>query len=343
MLQNKSNEGHRKCNNWKYSSGNEEDTKKHFITSSLKTSTTNLSRPNIKPSKDEEDILKLRVARFRRKDLWKESLDTYGFVSRGGGSKLQESAEDRQEYFKHILALFLRYTSKNKTSKLRDDFMKIAEQNDFSVTNGSLPLETPSLDSILTALRKLREAMICYEMDDFSKKVFLFSVRFSACIGHYQTYIPSINFLLKPGNISSLSDLELKDISILLVLHTAHFNKANAISFRLYFKHHLDDDKIFHILRSWATNDYFSWIKLYNNEIDHAVSAVMKFGLFHIMNVMIKSFTKSYFNFSLKDFEENYLPKGYTYQEFILEFNTNWKVNGSNIVVRERLTLSRFC
>ena len=336
MLQNRSKQG-RKYNNWKRSSGNEEDTNKHFIDGSLKTSATNWSRIHTKQGKSEEEILKLRMSRFKRRDLSKEGLAMNGFVSRGGGSKLQESAEVRQEYFKHILALFLRYTSKNKTSKLRDDFMKLSEQSEFPVTNGNLSLETPSLDSILIALRKLREAMICYRMDDFSKKVFLFSVRFAACIGHYQTYIPSINFLLKPGNISSLSGSEAKDISILLVLHTAHFNKSTAMSFRLYFKYHLDDDKIFHILRSWATNDYFNWIRLYNSEIDHAVSVVMKFGLPHIMNVMLKSFTRSYFNFSLKDFQENYLPKGYTYEEFNQEFNTNWKVNGSNIVVRERL------
>lgn len=194
---------------------------------------------------------------------------------------------------------------------------------------------SPTIDSILVSLRKLREALLHTRPDDFSRRVFLFSVRVSAPVGHYQTYVPSIHYLLRNG--SCISDAERREMALLLVLHISHVNGDNAHAFRV-FHTHLDPDadmKTLIVLESWVLGDYGVWVRMYNLEADTATAAVMAVGVRKVVTHMVACISRAYFNLLTFALEE-WLPRGVTIATLQEEYGLKWRVEGDNVVVRER-------
>ena len=65
----------------------------------------------------------------------------------------------------------------------------------------------------------------------------MFSVRISSVLGHYQTYIPSINYLILHRAELDLSDLEFEEIATILILHLVHLNENIPRAIQLYFRY----------------------------------------------------------------------------------------------------------
>lgn len=292
-------------------------------------------------TEEEQEKMKQRSMRFDKKD--EPVRQQYGFVSRGEDDRLQKSDKHRRTFFSQILASFAAYCSQTNMS---DDLSKrlakltINESElagiDRAVTDDKTKTLAVTIDSILTSLRKLREALIHTKVDDFSKEVFLFSIRISANIGHYQTYIPSINFLLDQ-NIDKLTKEETREIATLLILHVLHFNRDFNLSIRLFYKY-LDaekDQKILSVITSYMVDDYYTWTKLYNAEVDSSVLAMMRYGVKHMVQLIIDCFTSSYFNMDVHELER-FLPNGVVYETLAKEYKAPWVQNGDNIVIRQR-------
>lgn len=260
-----------------------------------------------------------RTTRFKRPP------PSIGFVSRGDTQLL--SVDVRHRFFNDILHQFVVYCSKNTKAALTDDLRTTI------ASVGPLPPATPSvsIESILTSLRKLREALISRPVDDFCKKVFLFSIRISATIGHYHTYIPSINFLLR----ADISADELREIASLLVLHIAHFNKHYNHALRLFFNH-LDrtkDRRILRIITSFIHRDYHTWVLLYNAERNPAFFAAMTFGRSDISSHMGNAITNAYFNMGRSALEAK-LPSKVSLDDMLKTHS--WTVDNDNVVIRQR-------
>lgn len=288
---------------------------------------------------EDEEKMRRRANRFNNdNEKYNSTKNQYGYISRGEDNRLQRSNKDRVEFFNSIVSSFIRYANKQTSSSLSKDFDKLINKSGIlPLSLNTSDLEPSTIDSTLTNLRKLREALLHEKTDQFSKKVFLFSIRVAVNIGHYQTYVPSIMHLLHPNNSLLLSDLEKQEISTLLVLHIAHFNHENSKALHLYFKYiNKAEIKTLQILKSWINGDYYDWILFYNSETDNGKASIMKFGLDHMVSHMVKSITKSYFTFNLQDFEAHYLPNGSSYTELCEKYKTNWKLDHSSIVVRER-------
>lgn len=193
-----------------------------------------------------------------------------------------------------------------------------------------------SVDSTLNALRKLREALLHQKPTQFSIKVHLFSVRASGPVCHYQTYVPSINYLLSSAHM--LSESELKEMASILVLHVSHINRANESAFRL-FHQYLDassDKKVFSILHAWVSGNYAAWLRMYNLETDHTVHAIMKGGLVKVMAHMVSCMTKSYFTMDASDFDQKCLPGGVSRAEFLSVYAPSWREEDGTVVIRQR-------
>lgn len=294
------------------------------------------------------------------------SVPQYGFVSRGEDSRLQNSEQAQQEYFEWILQTFegsRRLCGDNiedNGGKARDAVggdgkgtvqvreteqkgsEKVHQKKEKNATNGKnskgsvySKANDGSLDSTLASLRKLREAMLHQKPTTFSVKVHLFSVRISAPIDHYQTYIPSINYLLASG---LLTDDEMEEIATLLVLHVSHCNHQDAQAFRIFDQHLLRDKNshLYSVLVAWTTGDYHNWVAKFNGECDHCVHAIMARGLPKMMAHMVMCMTKSYFTLSVQDFKEEFLPKGMGVGEFIEKYALQWKEEEGKVVIRQR-------
>ncbi|CUM47386.1 uncharacterized protein AC631_01259 [Debaryomyces fabryi] len=286
----------------------------------------------------DEEKLKLRKSRFSNDNKnYKSTKVQYGYVSRGEDNRLQKSHSERLHFFNHIVNSFIRYSNANTASDLSRDFDRFISKSDIPPDDSAGILEEPTIDSILNNLRKLREALLHERANAFTKKVFLFSIRVSVNMGHYQTYIPSITYLLHSNNSLLLEDVEKQEIATILVLHTAHFNEENSKALQLYFKYiNPSEIKTMKILKSWINSDYYNWIQYYNSETDNGKAFVMKFGLPRMAHHMINAINKSYFSFKLKDFQDIYLPNGLSYAQLSDKYKTNWKLDNDTIIVRER-------
>lgn len=277
----------------------------------------------------------------------------YGFVSRGEDSRLQNSEKAQREYFEWVLQTFEGYRgqpegdAEGKTGKGgnaggadKKDSKKV-HQMEKNASNGEIKgsinkrRSSGSIDSTLAALRKLREAMLHQKPTQFSVKVHLFSVRVSAPVSHYQTYIPSINYLLASGLLTAD---ELEEVATLLVLHVSHHNYQNEKAFRI-FNQHLLRDKNSHlhsVLVAWTTGDYHTWLAKFDGECDHCIHAIMAGGLAKMMGHMVTCMTKSYFTLATREFEEKFLPKGMSQSDFMDKYAQQWKEEEGRVVMRQR-------
>lgn len=182
-----------------------------------------------------------------------------------------------------------------------------------------------------TSKGKLREALLKFAPDEFAKSVFLYSVRIATRVGHYQTYVPSINYLLKHSSI--LSSTELTEVASIFALHLAHFSNDNETALSIQFKYAKNDIKLQRILRAWRITDYFTWIELYEAERDVLYHRMMEYGADKMIKHSIKCIQKSYFQ----------LPDSYVNQLFHMDLQTlntryscGWELKDKTVVIRTR-------
>ncbi|EGW35584.1 uncharacterized protein SPAPADRAFT_58806, partial [Spathaspora passalidarum NRRL Y-27907] len=147
-------------------------------------------RNNKKPQQDNKDNKReQRKARFANNSSSSSSQSSYGFVSRGEDNRLQQSAYDRERFFISIIGQFIQFNSQTQIGDIRS----LINEGDLQTANAEVmtpPADKITMDSILLSIRKLREALLYTKPTPFHKKVFLFSLRLAAIVGHYQTYIP---------------------------------------------------------------------------------------------------------------------------------------------------------
>lgn len=167
--------------------------------------------------------------------------------------------------------------------------------------------------------------------DDFAKSVFLYSVRIATRVGHYQTYVPSVNYLFKHSSI--LSKTELNEIATIFSLHLAHFSNDNETALTIQFKYAKDDIKLQRILKAWRTTDYITWLDLYDTEKDVLYHRMMEFGVDKMIKHSIKCIQKSYFQ----------LPNSYINQLFHMDiealqkgYTCGWELKDNTVVIRSR-------
>lgn len=252
----------------------------------------------------------------------------YGFVSRGEESRLQKSVQAQREYFDWILETF---------RQVEKAGLALSPSSTEAFRGGAWSQQSSAnSEQVLTSLRKLREALLHQKPCEFSKKVYLFSVRVSSAVGHYQTYVPSIQYLLGDARML-LSATERSEVASILVLHVSHRNERNSEALGLFFTH-LDAEKDARTLATvlaWAQGDYHAWMSLYNSESDHLVFAVMSMGLPRMMQHMVACFGDSFFTYKMTDFKEC-LPKGVTWEAFKEKYGVTWELEDDTVHIRRR-------
>lgn len=256
---------------------------------------------------------------------------SYGFISRGEDSRLSKSESARKRFFQEILASFLQYCDQNSAIELNKYFASLISSQKLEPSANTDSSKSPSIESILASLRKLREALLHLPCDEFTVKVYLFSIRIAANFGHYQTYIPSIIYLLR----QKIAVQDIQEIATLLVLHTSHFSNNNAHALQYLYQYAPHDMKLRQIVSSWISKDYYNWVRLYNLENDNSRSSIMKFGLRTIMVQLIQCVSVSYFNLKLSDLTQ-LLPKGVSFKVLQEDYSVDWVLEVDNIIIRKR-------
>lgn len=305
-----------------------------------------------------DDKLQRRAERFAKKPT-----TTYGFISRGEDARLQTSEQARYDFFNEIVGTFVEYCQDHTSLKFsgqvealigdHGDKKQTADRQtatidrqtatttidrqtttiDKQTATTTIDRQATTIDTILANLRKLREALLSVPCTDFTVKVYLFSIRIGANIGHYQTYIPSITYLIR----QEISNDDRNEIAALLILHTSHFNNDNSLALGQWHRYLAHDTQMKRLVSAWIAKDYYTWVKMYNHETDNGRSTIMKFGLRTMVGHMVVCITKSYFNLSYRDLEAM-LPKGISFQSLLEDFGARWQrqPESDNVVIKSR-------
>ncbi|CCG21879.1 hypothetical protein CORT_0B01600 [Candida orthopsilosis Co 90-125] len=291
----------------------------------------------------EEEKLVKRRERFSTKNDKRKQPHNYGLISRGEDTRLKDSEALREEYFLVILHQFIKYTSTNTSKSLSEAFKRVRDSNPKDFENAQAlksnienNKQTITMESLTMSLRKLRESLLHLKPSPFHKKVFLFSTRISYCCGQYQTYIPSINYLLLYKNDLKLSNLETEEVAVILTLHLTHFNNNTPKAVQVYFRYIPNRKDVLQIIRCWIQKDYYNWNKIYNSMESFAVKAMMRLGLPKMLNHMTKSLSSSYFTMKKSVIESELLPDDVEYEELINNYKVNWTVDDGGVVTLRR-------
>lgn len=280
--------------------------------------------PETSKSSKENAKLRLRWARFNTNP---ENQKSFGLVSRGDSS-LQSSSRKRIQFFDEILKSFKAFEANQPDS---NDSNKLSSLESLKKTEPE-----PEISSTLRNLRTLREALLAHKPDDFTKRVFLFSIRIAATVRHYETYVASILFLLNNAR-HLLTPSEEQEIAWILIVHTSHFNGDNYRSLLLFFKYLSEQTNVYlyNLLQAWINDDYYTWLQHFNTESNLGIHAIMTFGVDRMMKCMINSVSNSYFTFPKKNVK-HLLPRGENWLEFKKTYDIKWEEDEVNILVRPR-------
>lgn len=289
---------------------------------------------------EEQEKNKQRLARFAKSKSAPK--DEFGLVSRGNDTRLRNNEHDRVEFYRQILFQFVRFCSCSTPNSLHLGLSKLINEEDYqSIDNTDSDFPKPenvTMDSILLSTRKLREALLCDPPSAFHKKVFMFSVRISSVLGHYQTYIPSINYLILHRAELDLSDLEFEEIATILILHLVHLNENIPRAIQLYFRYIPHKKEILTVIQSWINGNYYHWVRIYNEERNEAIVSLMKLGHDKMVRRLIKTISCCYYTLQKSDLEQNYLPHDLNFDELVSKHKINWKLSddGKTVIIRER-------
>lgn len=287
----------------------------------------------------EANRMELRRARFNKMPP-KTSKD-YGLASKGDKTLLN-SEKKRIEYFDEIVAAYTAFQNDKKKERVKNLNIhgKDTQIEQLGPFGGRFLADRqdppPEVAATLRRLRILREALMAHAPDDFCKNVFLFSIRVSAKCCQFETYVASILYLVNEAS-ELLTAAEKTEIVSLLILHVSHCNRDTHQAMSLFFQH-LDVQRnhdLYRLLQAWIAEDYYYWMKAFNEETDESISAIMSFGLARIGRVMVECFGAAFFTYPLKDME-GLLPKGIDWNVFKRCFDINWTEADGSVTIRTR-------
>ncbi|ODV60583.1 uncharacterized protein ASCRUDRAFT_71061 [Ascoidea rubescens DSM 1968] len=290
--------------------------------------------------------------------------EEYGLISRNNdNNKLQKSYELRIKYFEKIQRDFLKSITENKNKELnrlfedseteRDTEKDQATEKEMQIQNSgskhknqikstnNVEVKTEkenAVEKTLFELRILRESLLNNEIDEFTIKVYLYSIKIAVSLGYYETYLPSILFLI--SNVINnddkqmlLMEYEIKEIISIYILHLLHFNNrinktdeihniqelneifSNDLNinlcYKLYYRYEINDNVILSFINSISARSFYKWFETYkiletNLNLSY-LNLLRKFGINMNIIYLIFHINSCYPRIKISDFEKDFL------------------------------------
>lgn len=206
---------------------------------------------------------------------------------------------------------------------------------DVRLDKGSNGGENWSLGRILSSLRKLREALLPIEPDEFGKRVFIFNVKMSILAKSYQSYYPALVHLCERfGDL--LDKDEKRELGLFRVLHLAHFNRDLNEAYDVLLAHVPDDRHVAYILHALASDDATAWLKLYQQEKSVYFRTLMSCSIDEMVESMLRQIGKSYMQLSKPALES---MTGLSWDELHKKYSCNWILDNQKVIIRQRKTV----
>ncbi|KAK3487432.1 uncharacterized protein B0T23DRAFT_385893 [Neurospora hispaniola] len=288
-----------------------------------------------------------------------DPLAEYGLPSKGEKRLLNHKTQEA--YYSKIAERYLAFcTDAGDRDSLQKQFSRLAIGETTS-TNTSTPLlpagststppssssshsheaSTPQLpppsdlSQILSALRKLREALVASSrLDDFTTQVYLFAVRLGILSSSFETYLPSLLYLLRVIHRSPthpLTSVEYHEVVSYLVLDTACRRGDLAEAYALRNRYKLREPKVDATLKALVTDDWVSWRRT-KRAVDGYRVKLMEFAEPGMRGHVLKAFGRAYLSVGVEYLEET---MGMKWEDMVERFGVGWELNNGRVVIRK--------
>lgn len=211
----------------------------------------------------------------------------------------------------------------------RDPAQVVPKPADFS--NGTN--DTNELDAITMGMRKLREGIAASKrVDDFTIQAYIFCIRLSILLKHWESYHPSMRHLLQVMHPKHpLSSTELQEFAGYQVLDLACRQRDLAKAFAIKLTLGLQDPKIDELLKALAHDNYFIFWKV-KNGVDGYRAKIMEFAEDEMKLHALKSIGKTYLNIDLASLE---LLTNTNWAALTKNYNVGWSLEGTKVIIRK--------
>ncbi|AEO55518.1 hypothetical protein MYCTH_2051392 [Thermothelomyces thermophilus ATCC 42464] len=308
----------------------------------------------------------------RLKPVEQDPLAEYGLPSKG--EKRLLSPKVQESYYTQITARYLAFcTAAGDRDNLQKQFARLSLTGGDSKSSRPSqlqplpsPLLSPSpqteqpaahpdseqhqhLSQILSALRKLREALVASNRrDHFAVQVYLFSARLGILASAYETYYPALLQLLRwrnrHGDVAAaaaaandnddgaLTSLERQEVVGYLVLDAACRRGDLAGAYRLRHEQGLRDGRVDGALRALAADNWVAWRRV-RRQVDGYRARLMDFAEARVVVLhTLKAFARAYHSVPLGVLEEQ---TGCAWADLKERFGVGWELDAGNVVIRK--------
>lgn len=203
--------------------------------------------------------------------------------------------------------------------------------NPADLTNGRA--DTNELDAITMGMRKLREGIVASKrIDDFSIQAYIFCIRLSILLKHWESYHPAMRHLLQVMHLKHpLSSTELQEFAGYQVLDLACRQRDLAKAFSIKITLGLRDSKIGEALKAIAHDNYYLFWKV-KRGVDGYKARIMEFAGEEMKLHALKSIGKTYLSIDLVSLER-LTDSSWTVLTEV--HKVGWQLEGTKVVIRK--------
>ncbi|APA14783.1 hypothetical protein sscle_13g095530 [Sclerotinia sclerotiorum 1980 UF-70] len=193
--------------------------------------------------------------------------------------------------------------------------------------------DTNELDAITMGMRKLREGIVASKrIDDFSIQAYIFCIRLSILLKHWESYHPAMRHLLQVMHPKHpLSSTELQEFAGYQVLDLACRQSDLAKAFSIKLTLGLRDSKVDEVLKAIAHDNYFLFWKV-KRGMDGYKAKIMEFAGEEMKLHALKSIGKTYLSIDLDSLEQLTDSNWTTLTKV---YNVGWQLEGTKVVIRK--------
>lgn len=188
--------------------------------------------------------------------------------------------------------------------------------------------------SVLTmAMRKLREGIVASKrVDNFSIQAYIFCIRLTILLKHYESYQPAILYLLRTMHkIRPLSNVELQEFSGYLVLDLACRQQDFAQAYFYRHSYRLHDSKIDATLAALVHDDYHKFWKV-KKSVDGYKAKLMEFADHAVRLQALKCLGRTYFSIDVGFLER---VTDTTWLDLKTQHDIGWELDGRKVIIRK--------
>ncbi|KAK5949633.1 hypothetical protein OHC33_009230 [Knufia fluminis] len=314
----------------------------------------------------------------RLRPVKQDPLESVGFVSKGDNRLL--NIKTQETYYHKITARYMQFCTQN-SKNLHEAFTSLSiddpdapppasNTQSLSSSRWAVPGSRPTtpaymiknatatkasststssepaeeLSTILTALRKLREAILATSASApspaFSQRVHVFNIRLAILALHPESYHASLRYLLTSlhSQAHPLPATELREMTAYLILDTAlrvdNLQEAHAIRVRAKELWGFRDKDVDIILKAVVTNNWPLFWRI-RNRVDGYIRAIMHWKIEALRRSVLKAIGRSYMKCDVDWILRSTTGGEMSWEDLVEKEDVGWLRDGRIAIIRK--------